>query len=119
MGKQADFCYRLSNRLIYASLYGLDVSPQDPLARNMFEAVASVGRLVTPGSYPWVEHFPWLYYMPPWFPGCGFKQDIEQTLKAIKEMDTLPFNMAMDNLVKSQIFFFFFFVIPPISPFNM
>jgi len=36
--------------------------------------------------------------MPSWFPGCGFARVAEQCIRALEEANTIPFNMAMDNL---------------------
>jgi len=36
--------------------------------------------------------------MPSWFPGCGFARVAEQCIRALKEANTIPFDMAVDNL---------------------
>jgi cytochrome P450 len=96
----------LSQRLVYAALYSLDISAEDPLMRKAVEVVARLTGYMTPGFYPWAERFPWLRFMPSWFPGCKFKQDIQQLRKDIKDIDAIPFNRALNNAVKSCLFHF-------------
>ncbi|KAF9078788.1 cytochrome P450 2 Le.CYP2 [Rhodocollybia butyracea] len=86
----------LSQGLMYAALYGLDISPKDPLAQKAVETINLLGRvLVEP--FPAVELFPWLRFMPSWFPGCGFQKIANNCVQAIKEADSIPFDKALNN----------------------
>ncbi|KAE9406650.1 cytochrome P450, partial [Gymnopus androsaceus JB14] len=87
----------LSQRLIFSTLWGLDVNPEDPLAQNAVELIRTLARITAPGAFPVMERFPWLRFMPSWLPGCGFKRSANQCLKQMKEADTVPFDMAVNN----------------------
>ncbi|KAE9395514.1 cytochrome P450 [Gymnopus androsaceus JB14] len=88
----------LSQRIMFSALWGLDVKPEDPLAQNAVKGVSTMGQAFIPGAFPAIEQFPWLRFMPTWFPGCGFARVAEQCIRAVKEGNTIPFDMAMDNL---------------------
>ncbi|KAJ4485419.1 cytochrome P450 2 Le.CYP2 [Lentinula aciculospora] len=88
----------LSQSLIFSSLYGLDVDPEDRLYHISVDAVNTLADAISLGNFPAIERFPWLRYMPSWFPGCGFKKVAARCLEKLQTMDTVPFNMAMENL---------------------
>jgi len=88
----------LSQRLIFAALYGLDINPEDPLAQKAVKAAYLLGQTQISGTFPAIEKFSWLRLMPSWFPGCGFKRLAEQCLKDIKEVDAVLLDMTMDKL---------------------
>ncbi|KAF5379290.1 hypothetical protein D9757_007621 [Collybiopsis confluens] len=92
----------LSQRVIYSSLYGLDIGPEHPLPRKTVEAVGIAGSFLVPGTYPIFDRFPWLVYMPSWFPGCGFKVRAEECWNVLKETDTIPYEMSMTNMKTGQ-----------------
>ncbi|KAF9078698.1 cytochrome P450 1 [Rhodocollybia butyracea] len=83
--------------LIYASLYGLDITAEDPLARKAVEAMALIGQ-ATLQPFPALELCPWLRFMPSWFPGCGFQQMVNKCTQNLWEIDTIPFDTAVNNL---------------------
>ncbi|KAF9078789.1 cytochrome P450 1 [Rhodocollybia butyracea] len=87
----------LSQGLIFASLYGLDIGSKDPISRKAVEVVAMLGQIIIQ-PFPSVELFPWLRFMPSWFPGCGFQRIANKLTEYIKEVDTIPFVKAVDNL---------------------
>ncbi|KIK50452.1 hypothetical protein GYMLUDRAFT_182718 [Collybiopsis luxurians FD-317 M1] len=87
----------LSQQLVYSSLYGLDITPEHPLARKAVEAVHLMVPALVPGIFPLPERFPWLLYMPSWFPGCGFKKMAEKARRNVREVDTIPFDIAVHN----------------------
>ncbi|GAV99793.1 O-methylsterigmatocystin oxidoreductase [Lentinula edodes] len=93
-----DHTMALSQRLVYSALYGLDISPGDSLAQKAQNAVGGIGKSLLSGSFPALERFPFLRFMPSWFPGCGFQQVAEQCRKNIKEIDTVPFKLAVTNM---------------------
>ncbi|KAF9078787.1 cytochrome P450 2 Le.CYP2 [Rhodocollybia butyracea] len=90
----------LSQGLMYAALYGLDISPKDPLAQKAVETANSLAQAFVE-SFPAVELFPWLRFMPSWFPGCGFQKIANKCVQAIKEADTIPFDKAVNNLASA------------------
>ncbi|KAE9383003.1 cytochrome P450 1 [Gymnopus androsaceus JB14] len=88
----------LSQRIMSSSLWGLDVHPEDPFAQNVAKSVLAMGQAFLPGAFPAIERFPWLRFMPSWFPGCEFARVAEQCLRTVKETNDIPFDRAMDNL---------------------
>ncbi|KAH7878626.1 cytochrome P450 2 Le.CYP2 [Lentinula edodes] len=89
---------RLSQALVYKALYGLDVDPEDPLAKKAVEVIDTLGQALLPGAFPAYERFPFLRFMPSWFPGCRFKRTAIQCGRSVKEVDTIPFDIAMAHL---------------------
>ncbi|KAJ4485417.1 cytochrome P450 [Lentinula aciculospora] len=88
---------RLSQAIILSSLYGIDIDPEDRLARMATESLDIIGQTQTVGAFPTLRRFPWLRYMPSWFPGCAFQEVATQCLEKVKTMDTIPYNMAIEN----------------------
>lgn len=87
---------------MFSSVYGLDVAPEDHLAQIAVEAMNTLADTQIIGAFPTIQRYPWLRYMPSWFPGCGFQQVAAQCLEKLKTLDTIPFDMAMNNLVSVQ-----------------
>lgn len=92
--------HRLSQGIVFSSLYGLAVHPEDPIAQKSIEIVQALGVTQIPGYFAALERFPWLRFMPNWFPGCGFKQLVDQSHKGLQEFNTVPFDMAVDDMVR-------------------
>ncbi|KAF9067309.1 cytochrome P450 1 [Rhodocollybia butyracea] len=90
----------LSLNLIYSSLYGLDIASDDPISQKALEAAALIGRALSE-PFPGVELFPWLRFMPSWFPGCGFQQIANKCDQNIQEVDTILFDRAVNNLAST------------------
>ncbi|KAF9077201.1 cytochrome P450 2 Le.CYP2 [Rhodocollybia butyracea] len=85
-----------SQSVIYASLYGLDIGYDDPLSRKGKETVDIFARMLSSG-FPTLERFPWLRFMPSFFPGCGFKQTVLELRENYSALDTIPFDRAVNN----------------------
>ncbi|KAJ3722420.1 cytochrome P450 2 Le.CYP2 [Lentinula raphanica] len=93
-----DHIQRLSQGLVYKSLYGLEIGPEDDIARKAVSCVEAFARALLSGGFPTYEMFPWLVYLPSWFPGCNFKRIASRCGRVIEEIDTVPFDIAMTNL---------------------
>jgi hypothetical protein len=87
---------------MYASLYGLDIGYDDPLSRKGKEALDIFAQIFSNG-FPTLERFPWLRFMPSFFPGCGFKQTVLELRQNFSALDTIPFDRAVNNLVSEII----------------
>ncbi|KAF9069515.1 cytochrome P450 1 [Rhodocollybia butyracea] len=87
----------LSQSLMYASLYGLDIRGEDPLLQQASAANYTFGQMISTG-YPILERFPWLRFMPSWFPGCGFKREAKEFIQNMNDLNEIPFDRAMNNL---------------------
>ncbi|KAE9410131.1 cytochrome P450 2 Le.CYP2 [Gymnopus androsaceus JB14] len=88
----------LSQRIMFSALWGLDINPEDPLVQKAVTSTSTMAQSTLSGAFPTIERFPWLRFMPSWFPGCAFKRVAEECLSITKEANTIPFDMAMDNL---------------------
>ncbi|KAJ4490283.1 cytochrome P450 1, partial [Lentinula aciculospora] len=88
----------LSQGPVYSAIYGLEVRSEDPLAQKAVQVMFAIGQAILSGAFPVLEQFPFLRYMPSWFPGCGIQQFANQCRKGIEEIDTIPFNIAVNNL---------------------
>lgn len=84
---------------MYKSLYGLDITPEDDLAKKATGIVGTFARALISGGFPTYEWFPWLVYLPSWFPGCEFKRVAIECGRVVEEVDTIPFDIAVENLV--------------------
>ncbi|KAF9066787.1 cytochrome P450 2 Le.CYP2 [Rhodocollybia butyracea] len=87
----------LSQGVIYAALYGLDIGYEDPLARKGVTAIHIFGQILYPG-FPTLERFPWLRFMPSFFPGCGFHKAANEFTQNFDDLDNIPFDRAVNNL---------------------
>ncbi|KAF9069316.1 cytochrome P450 [Rhodocollybia butyracea] len=72
----------------------------DPLSQKAIEAVSLIGRAILE-PFPAVELFPWLRFMPSWFPGCGFQQVANKCAQYFHEVDTIPFDRATMSSISS------------------
>ncbi|GAW09426.1 cytochrome p450 [Lentinula edodes] len=88
----------LSQGLIPKALYGLDIGPEDALASKVAGIIDTFGKALLSGSFPAYEWFPFLIFMPSWFPGCGFKRIANECGKVVEEIYTVPFDLAMNNM---------------------
>jgi len=88
----------LSQRLVFSIMYGLDVKPEEPLALEAVQLLHTLMPTLVPGSFPMIERFPWLRFMPSWLPGFGFKRIADQCRRQMKKVETVPFDMAVEIL---------------------
>ncbi|KIK54106.1 hypothetical protein GYMLUDRAFT_249860 [Collybiopsis luxurians FD-317 M1] len=94
----------LSQGLIYSTLYGLDVEPDDYLGRKTGEIIHEyIDVILLDGAFPILDRFPWLRYMPSWFPGCNFKRITAQCLQRVRETNALPFDIAKSGVGTSLV----------------
>ncbi|KAF9070678.1 cytochrome P450, partial [Rhodocollybia butyracea] len=94
----------LSQSLMYASLYGLDISSGDPLLQKASATMHTFGQMMYTG-FPILERFPWLRFMPSSFPGCGFKQAAKDFIQNLNDLNEIPFDRAMNNLTMGTVGF--------------
>ncbi|KAF9066797.1 cytochrome P450 2 Le.CYP2 [Rhodocollybia butyracea] len=87
----------LSQGIMFASLYGIDIDHDDTLAWRALETNNIFGEIFLNG-FPALERFPWLRFMPSFFPGCGFKQTAREFQENFDDLDTIPFDRAVNNM---------------------
>jgi cytochrome P450 len=87
-----------SGAIILKLAYGWTVSEsQDPFVRLMEDAFILQSNITKPGKWL-VDVFPILRYVPPWFPGAGFRQQAEEFKKKMNKVDVLPFQWAKQQI---------------------
>ncbi|KIJ48875.1 hypothetical protein M422DRAFT_247240 [Sphaerobolus stellatus SS14] len=59
------------------------------------------GEAGVPGSFL-VDIFPWMKYIPDWFPGAVFKQKGSEWRKSISEMKELPFKATKEAMLEGK-----------------
>jgi hypothetical protein len=83
------------------STYGVNIAEKD----DPFIALGERGqRSMVLAARPYaflVDVFPWLRYIPEWFPGASFKRTAALWRKHTMDMVNLPFDVTMRDLVSS------------------
>ncbi|KAI0739563.1 cytochrome P450 98A3 [Daedaleopsis nitida] len=88
---------------IMSIVYGIDLDIHEDTYFDMFEYIAKVGDDVSvPGRYP-VEAFPWLRYLPSWFPGGRFKTYAATARRNILHTVSHLFDTATTSLAKGSV----------------
>ncbi|KAJ3522356.1 hypothetical protein NM688_g8885 [Phlebia brevispora] len=80
--------------LIIKMAYGYEVQEGKDAIVDLVElAVDQFSALSRPGAFL-VDIMPFLRYVPPWFPGAGFKTAAESFKKTLNDMVDVPFNFV-------------------------
>ncbi|KAF7346476.1 hypothetical protein MSAN_01875700 [Mycena sanguinolenta] len=88
----------LTAAIILDTIYGYNVkSMQDRFVHLTEEAVQRLCEVVLPGSSI-VNTFPFLRYLPSWFPGCSFHKFARETSELVDEMQNAPFEFVRQNM---------------------
>ncbi|TFK50343.1 cytochrome P450 [Heliocybe sulcata] len=78
--------------------YGIEVSDRDdPYITTAEIAIGSLSETSVPGAFL-VNNVPILKYVPPWFPGAGFRKKAEYWRKVGDEMLNKPFYAVLDAM---------------------
>ncbi|KAF8165778.1 cytochrome P450 [Crassisporium funariophilum] len=82
--------------------YGYQVAGIDDLLVKIieegFQLSASLG---VPGKY-WVEFFPFLRFLPDWFPGAGFKRVAKRAGQEMSRVEQIPFEWAKKQIAEGD-----------------
>ncbi|GJJ11062.1 hypothetical protein Clacol_005293 [Clathrus columnatus] len=82
--------------------YGMQpMSEEDPFLVLSEDTIQKIGEAGIPGTYM-VDIFPILKHIPAWFPGAGFKTELEQLGRQVTEMVNRPVKYAKDSLRKGN-----------------
>ncbi|KIJ50091.1 hypothetical protein M422DRAFT_160083, partial [Sphaerobolus stellatus SS14] len=83
--------------------YGIHVKKEDdPYLFAAQEALKGLGEAAVPGSFM-VDIFPWLKYIPYWFPGATFKKKGRKWAKYISDMNELTFQATKTAMVTIKL----------------
>ncbi|KAK7061237.1 O-methylsterigmatocystin oxidoreductase [Favolaschia claudopus] len=84
--------------VIMAMIYDYDVkSMKDRYVDLQQEAMQRLSEAAIPGRFM-VNIFPWLKYVPAWFPGAGFQYYFRDTRRLLNEMKAEPFEYVKENI---------------------
>ncbi|TCD66583.1 hypothetical protein EIP91_001140 [Steccherinum ochraceum] len=84
--------------MILKIVYGYDIKPgHDPLVEIVDEAMSQWIYLSRPGAYM-VDFFPWLAYIPSWFPGATFKREGKKFRKTLDDLIHEPFKIVQAQM---------------------
>ncbi|KAK1220843.1 hypothetical protein PQX77_016363 [Marasmius sp. AFHP31] len=86
-----DHLQHCSGSIILKIVYGytLQETADDPYLRLVQNTVDGIISAVSHGSY-WIDYFPFLRYVPGWFPGASFKLKAEEWRRSNEELKNEP-----------------------------
>lgn len=94
--------HRLSISIPMITMYGYEVeSFQDPCIVAAEESVAVGGDLLLPGR-SWINTFPVLRYVPPWFPGATTRRIAEKAREINRRVKEIPFDFVKKKVVSDN-----------------
>ncbi|VDC07379.1 unnamed protein product [Peniophora sp. CBMAI 1063] len=89
---------RNAGTIILELAYGWTVrGDEDPFVRLIEDGFKVQASLVRPGSY-YVDIFPWLRFVPAWFPGASFKRKAKAYKEFFHGIDRVPHDWAMKQI---------------------
>lgn len=81
-----------------SAMYGYKVSPKNDRFQELAEeAVNGVNASAFSGAI--INIFPFLRFLPAWFPGAGFHRSAQVVKEKIDRMQDVPYKYVQDNLV--------------------
>jgi len=93
-------CSKLLNpdAIIMAIVYDHDIKPTDYRFVDLVEeSIKKLGVSLLPSAFA-VNTFPFLRYLPSWFPGCGFHRFARETYELLDEAKSAPFDFVRQNM---------------------
>lgn len=74
--------------------YGYEIKEEnDPVVKLAEQSVEDLGHLLESGNFL-VEIFPWLKYVPEWFPGAGFQKTVKEWKTTLDTIQRTPFEFT-------------------------
>jgi len=91
-----------SSGTVLETVYGIEIqSKDDPYVRGVERAMENLEALVV-GVYM-VDFFPFLRYVPKWFPGASFKKNAWRYHQSLVDHYVLPFQAALEKMNHNEI----------------
>ncbi|KAJ7781981.1 cytochrome P450 [Mycena maculata] len=88
----------MAGMVILSTAYGIDIEPEnDPYIDISEKTQVSISRITKQGAYL-VDHFPFLKYVPEFFPGASFKREAREWNKAVSAMLEVPYAFVKASL---------------------
>ncbi|EAU82679.2 OrdA protein [Coprinopsis cinerea okayama7 len=96
-----DFIFALRRSAVATMLklaYGFQIGGRDDTFESILEETFKVSvELGTPGKYL-IESYPWLRFVPAWFPGAGFKRYALGVKEKLDHMNSIPFQWTLRRI---------------------
>ncbi|KAH9937825.1 cytochrome P450 [Epithele typhae] len=98
---------KLIGTVIIRIVYGLDVKdslpgcPPNKYISIAEESMSAFSVIFHPGQY-YAQSFPWLRYVPAWFPGARFQRDFAAWRPIVRSMLNVPWKAAGKLTVRSE-----------------
>ncbi|KAK7035796.1 cytochrome P450 [Favolaschia claudopus] len=93
-----DHLRHMAAKIVMSIAYGIDVAPaDDPYVELADKAVEGLVTAIVPGRFL-VDAFPFLKYVPWWFPGAGFQRKAREWRRLSRGMLELPFAEAQAKI---------------------
>ncbi|KAF9223824.1 cytochrome P450 [Gyrodon lividus] len=93
-----------STSVIMSATYGYNAAPlRDPLVEKMKAITLLIVSAVTPECSAAMSAFPFLMYIPPWFPGAVWQRTIFSTNKLVDWWLDKPFQYSQDTMAQGML----------------
>ncbi|KAF8595468.1 cytochrome P450 [Ceratobasidium sp. AG-I] len=93
---------RISGSLLLSSVYGYEVTTaEDPLVKVVETAIHGLSQAALPSNF-YVNIFPWLEYVPAWFPGAEWKRKAISWRADKDSMLNEPFNYTKHQMASGD-----------------
>ncbi|TRM68310.1 cytochrome P450 [Schizophyllum amplum] len=93
---------RMSNATALKLAYGWPMKDDNDILIEMIkEAFYLAGIALQPGRWA-VDSWPFLRFVPDWFPFTGWKKTAQRVAQRSKEIDIIPFNWAKEQIAKGD-----------------
>ncbi|THH15990.1 hypothetical protein EW146_g4568 [Bondarzewia mesenterica] len=106
--KKTDLIKRSTTAISMLMAYGYEIKEHDdPVVSLAEQSVNDLGHLLESGNFL-VEIFPWLKYVPAWFPGASFQKTVKEWSNTLKVLQRTPFEftkaqVAAGNAIPSVV----------------
>ncbi|KAI0772509.1 cytochrome P450 [Trametes elegans] len=93
---------RYAGSLVLLVVYGYRVSSNNDELLNLAEECVDIlsNRVASGGGIWLVDVFPFLKYLPSWFPGAGFKRNAAVWKAKMEEFVDMPFELVKDRMAE-------------------
>ncbi|KAI0373886.1 CyP450 monooxygenase [Pilatotrama ljubarskyi] len=82
-------------------LFDIDAASEDDAYIRIVETALLINARIMPGGSA-VEMFPFLRYLPSWFPGAGFQNAFKQSRLANQHIKNAPFDKARESIIRGE-----------------
>ncbi|KAJ7829406.1 cytochrome P450 [Mycena olivaceomarginata] len=97
-----DHLRHMAGKIVMSIAYGIDVLPtNDPYVEWADKAVEGLVTAIVPGRFL-VDSFPFLKYIPAWFPGAGFQRRAQEWRRLARGMLEKPFAEARQRIASGK-----------------